>query len=299
MRNILRVLALAAMTLAATGAAPSIARAGPEITAQGFDISLPREGLLGQFERLRVRVEAPERIKALTIAERSFEVDLATTLDKVNYRLFGIEKRLRLHQDVTLNFRTYINERIVEPGDYAFLIRVEDQNGEAATARLMVVAATEETAAAREAMPAKTGVFRFVRVGPRQVTGAEDLGLSWKTIEDVAVTIRINAPSADAAITEKLAAPDYEKISDATDLAALSEPEARTLATAFVDLPTANNAAAGRVLAIQTPEKVYLMKLDRSETSLSPSGTTVVLEGEYKLFEKQTGTEPGPSQPSK
>ena len=66
-----------------------------------------------------------------------------------------------------------------------------------------------------------------------------------------------------------------------------------------MDLPTANNAAAGRVLAIDTPEKVYLMKLDRSETSLSSSGTTVILEGEYKLFEKPTRNEPGPNRPSK
>ena len=82
------------------------------------------------------------------------------------------------------------------------------------------------------------------------------------------------------------------------DLATLAEAEGMPLAAAYVDLPTANNAAAGRVLAIHTPEKVYLMKLDRSETSLSESGTTVVLEGEYKLFEKPTRKDPGPEQPS-
>ena len=296
MRTLLPILALAVFAL--TTAAATSARAGPEITAQGFDISLPREGRLGQFKRLRVRVEAPERIKQLTITERSFAVDLATTLDKVNYRLFGIEKRLRLHKDVTLNFQTYINERIVEPGGYEFLIRVADQEDEAAAARLLVVVAAEETAAADEAVPAKTGVFRFERVGPRQVTGAEDLGITWKTIEDVAVTIRINAPDDGAAITEKPAALDYDKVLDMADLAALTEPEATASAAAYVDLPTANNAAAGRVLAIQTPEKVYLMKLDRSETSLSHSGTTVILEGEYKLFEKQTRDDPGAKQPS-
>ncbi len=297
MRSILPVLALAVFALAAAGAAPTDARAGPEITAQGFDISLPREGRLGQFARLRVRVEAPERIKQLAIAERSFEVDLATTLDKVNYRLFGIEKRLRLHKDVTLNFQTYINERLVEPGSYEFLILVEDQEDEAAAARLLVVVAAEETAA-RETAPAKTGVFRFERVGPSQVTGADEMGLTWKTIEDVAVTIRINAPSEDSAITEKLAALDYDKVSHMADLAVLTAPEATFPAAAYVDLPTANNAAAGRLLAIQTPEKVYLMKLDRSETSLSPSGTTVILEGEYKLFEKPSRNDPGPEQPS-
>jgi len=136
----------------------STVRAGPEITAQGFDITLPREGLVGQFERLRVRIEAPERIKALAITERSFEVDLATTLDKVNYRLFGIEKRLRLHKDVTLNFQTYINERLAEPGDYEFLILVEDQEDEAAAARLLVVVAAEE---GRGDSPRRAG--RFLR----------------------------------------------------------------------------------------------------------------------------------------
>ncbi len=298
METLLRVLALAVIAVAAFAAAPTSARAGPEITAQGFDITLPREGRLGQFERLRVRVEAPERIKELVITERSFAVDLATTLDKVNYRLFGIEKRLRLHKDVTLNFQTYINERLVESGGYEFLIRVTDQEDEATAARLLVVIVAEETAAARETAPPKTGVFRFERVGPLQVTGADDLGLTWKTIEDVAVTIRINAPSEDSAITETLAAHDYDKVLDMADLATLAEAEGLPLAAAYVDLPTANNAAAGRVLAIHTPEKVYLMKLDRSETSLSESGTTVVLEGEYKLFEKPTRKDPGPEQPS-
>ncbi len=298
MRHLLTALAVAILALAASGPFVASARAGPEITAQGFDITLPREGHLGQFERLRVRVEAPERIKELSVTERSYAVDLATTLDKANYRLFGIEKRLRLHKDVTLNFQTYINERITEPGDYLFLIRVRDQEDEAASARLLVVVAAEETTAAREAAPAKTGVFRLERVGPRQVTGAEDLGLTWKTIEDVAVTIRIDAPGEGAAITGKLAAPDYDKISDMADLAALTGPEATSPAAAYVDLPTANNAAAGRVLAIDTPEKLYLMKLQRSATSLSTSGTTVVLEGEYKLFEKQTRHEPGPKQSS-
>ena len=287
MRHLLQVLAFALFVLAASGIALTGAHAGPEITAQGFDISLPREGRLEQFERLRIRVEAAERIKELSITERSYEVDLATTLDKANYRLFGIEKRLRLHKDVTLNFQTYINERIAAPGAYEFLIRVEDHEDDVATARLLViVAAQEETTAARTAKPVKTGVFRFVRAGPGRVEGAEDLGITWKTIDEVAVVIRIEAPSEGVAFTEKLAALDYDKITDIADLADLTEPGAASVASAYVDLPTANNAAAGRLLAIDTPEKYFLMKLGRSETSLSSSGTTVVLEGEYKYFEK-------------
>jgi hypothetical protein len=287
MRPFLPALAFAMFWLASSGAGMTGAWAGPEITAQGFDISLPREGRLGRFDRLRIRVEAPDRIKELSITERSYQVDLATTLDTVNYRLFGIEKRLRLHKDVTLNFQTYINEKIAVPGTYEFLIRVKDHEDGVATARLpVIVAAPEEPTAEREVKPLKTGVFRLVRAGPGQVTGAEDLGITWKTIDEVAVVIRIKGPSEETAFTGKLAALDYDKISDIADLPAPSEPETADAPSAYVDLPTANNAAAGRVLAIDTAEKYYLMKLDKSETSLSPTGTTVVLEGEYKYFEK-------------
>lgn len=287
MRYLLQALAFAIVMLASSGAAVTDARAGPEITAQGFDISLPREGRLGQFDRLRIRVEAPERIKELAVTERSYAVDLATTLDEVNYRLFGIEKRVRLHKDVTLNFQNYINEKIVEPGEYVFLIRVKDQEDEAATARLrVIVVAREEPTAAREVQPPKTGVFRLVRTGPGRVEGAGDLGITWKTIDEVAVVIRIKGSGEAAAIAARPAALDYDKISAIADLPAASEPDAVAAPAAYVDLPTANNAAAGHVLEIETPAQLHLMKLNRSETSLSASGTTVVLEGEYKTFEK-------------
>jgi hypothetical protein len=290
MQIVLRALAFAIFTLASCGAAVTGARAGPEITAQGFDIGLPCDGRLGQFERLRIRVEAAQRIKGLFITERSYEVDLATTLDPVNYRLFGIEKRLRRYKDVTLNFQNYINKKIAAPGEYEFLIRVTDHENDVATARLLVRVAAEvvhkQTMAAQKARPVKTGVFRFVRAGRGRVKGAEDLGITWKTIDKVAVVIRINAPGEEAAISEKLTALDYHKVSDIADLAALTEPGATSLASAYVDLPTANNAAAGRLLAIDTADKYYLMKLDKSATSLSAFGTTVVLEGEYKYFEK-------------
>ena len=87
---------LAAMAFARQAVSDELT--GPEITAQGFDIAVPRTGELGKFGRIRVRIEAPERIATLSITERSYEVDLATTLDKVNYRLFGIERRVRRYQ---------------------------------------------------------------------------------------------------------------------------------------------------------------------------------------------------------
>lgn len=260
----------------------------PEIIAQGFDMAVPQEGRPGEFGRLRVRIEAPERIDALYIRERSYEVDLATTLDQVNYQLFGLEKRVRRYKDVTLDFGTYINEKISALGDYEFFIQVKGEEGGTATARLAIVVAVEEAEEEQqaEAVPMKTGSFRFERAGPGHVKGAAGFGITWKTIHEIGVVIRIKALEQGYAVADGPAAAQYDEIRDTADLDSRREADKQTGFATSIEMPTAFNAAAGRVLAIDTPEQYCVMKVSQSETSLSDIGTTVVLLGEYKCSEK-------------
>lgn len=263
---------------------------GPDIVAQGFDMAIPREGRLGKFGRLRIRIEAPERISRLYIRERSYEVDLATTLDKANYDLFGLEKRVRHYKDVTLDFHNYINEKIKSPGTYEFLIEVNDARGGAARASLAIAVTAEAADKTKETdvnvAPMKTGSFRFERAGPGRVKGGADFGITWKTVDAITVVIRISVVGSGHLAADGLLAAQYEKISDRTDVDLQDETGKRSGFVGSIEIPTARNAAAGRVLAIDRPDRFCMMKVDRSKTSLSDIGTTVELQGEYKCAEK-------------
>jgi hypothetical protein len=262
----------------------------PEIITQGFDMAVPQEGQVGKFGRLRVRIEAAEQISTLNIQERSYEVDLATTLDQVNYQFFGLEKRVRRYKDVTLDFSNYINEKISAPGNYEIFIQVKDDEGGTATARLAIIVTAEATGEKQQndddATPMKTGNFRFERAGPGRVEGAEDFGITWKTIHEVGVVIRISVLKQGYSMTDGLMVVQYEEMLDTADLDSRKEADKQLSFSTFIELPTAFNAAAGRVLAIDTPDQYCVIKLNGSETSLSDIGTTVVLLGEYKCSEK-------------
>jgi len=260
----------------------------PEIIAQGFDLALPRQGPLGKFGRLRVRIQAPARISTLLVRERSYEVDLATTLDQGNYHLFGIKKRVRRYKDVTLDFHNYINEKIKAAGSYEFLIRVKDDKGGAATVHLAIIVTAEDTLKKRQTdvdiPPMKTGRFRLERAGPGPVKGGATFGLTWKTVDVAQVVIRINVTEKGSSITDGLTISQYGKIFGTPDLDFRQNIE-RDGASDYIEVPTARNAAAGRVLAIDTPRRYCVMRFDQSETSLSRIGTTIVVQGEYKCSE--------------
>lgn len=288
-RSLLCVLTIVLFGLASAPQSLAQETGAPEIIAQGFNIAVPQEIRFGEVGRLRVRIEAPERIDALYIRERSYEVDLATTLDQVNYQLFGLEKRVRRYRDVTLDFGIYVNEKISAPGKYEFVIQVKDEEGGMATTRLAINVAAEEakqeqTESGR--VPMKTGGFRFERVGRGHVKGAMDFGITWKTIREIGVVIRIQAPDQGHFVVGELASVQYEEILDAVDLASRREADKQSSFATSIEMPTAFNAAAGRFLTIDAPEQYCVMKVDRSKTSLSDVGTTVVLLGEYKCSEK-------------
>lgn len=263
-------------------ALPATAADAPEITSQGFDISEAQSGLLGQFDRLRVRFEVPKRIESLIIKERSYEIDLATTPERSHFDLFGLESRVRLHQDVTLDFANYINQKLETADRYEFRISVTDRDGQSAMARLLVEVGAEKSAVlppSPKARPVEQASFEFRRVGGRDISGAENFALGWKTVDSVKVMIAIN--QLDSAETKflTLAEPDYEAIRTKGQLIEATKNAQRL---DQLKLPAANNEAAGSIFVIEQQDELFVFMITESFTSLSELGTTVTLVGEYK-----------------
>lgn len=253
-----------------------------EITTQGFGASQPQEGSVGEFPRLRVRIESSERIKKLTIKERSYEVDLAKTKDKYNLQLFGLNIPPRSSPDVTLNLQEYINEKVKRAGEYEIRILVTDKKDN--TVEKSVFINTHETM-----VETKSGIddnvllqaesFKLQRTGAERVKGSHLFGIDWKTIEKSNVTIKITKSENSDARLVMLDKSDFDAIQTVDHLVEIFTGNEDIEA---VVLPTVNNKSAGKVLAICYHEKYYLLKIMKSSTSTSEAGTIVTVEGDYK-----------------
>lgn len=278
--------AIAAALTSCGGEAPP----APSLTAQGFRISERQGGRVGTFGALKVRVEAPAGIEQLQVSERSYEVDLARSPELRHLPLFALERRAWSLRDVTLDFAPYINEKLESAGEYTFGIAVRDRQGRTATQTLRVEVLADEPEeadasgprpTARRA-PAASGDFRMQRVGAGPVRGAEPFGLTWTTVESVAVTIRLRVAEDDAARLARLAPEVFGAIATRDDVARAVRGEG---GAASLELATANGAAAGQVIAVlpaKSGRDGYVLRADHSETQLSDAGTTVVLVGRYK-----------------
>jgi hypothetical protein len=269
----------------------------PVITAQGFEIETTQLGKVSEYGSLRVRVESPAGIDHLQIKERSYDIDLATTPEREHFQLFGLDRRVRLSKDITLDFQKYINQKLQQPGEYTFTIEVTDKQQQTQTARLAVrltssaaepVTEPEESAPAEQSllgsepassMSIKTGQFEIQRIGPREIGGEKTFGLAWKTVDALHVTIRVRKKESGASKLASLTAYDYAKVEtqDGLKQLLLSAQDQD-----YVDFNTANSAAAGIVLGVINLGKPYLLKSTQSATSLSDTGTTVTLNGDYK-----------------
>jgi hypothetical protein len=261
---------------------PAQSLPAPEITAQGFDISEPQAGQLAGFGRLRIRFEAIERISELVIKERSYEVDLASTLETDNLHLFGIQTRIRNHKDITLDFENYINKKLESEGQYYFSLTVKDKEGRSASTILSVIVNREKTSL--EIMEDRLdridrGVFSFRRVGPGPVTGAADFGITWRTTEAANVTIHITNAQHGASKLLRLLEPAFESIDSKRQLV---DSAADTDSSHSIEITAADNGAAGETFAVIVHDKPYLLKIKESRTQLSELGTTVILSGEFK-----------------
>ena len=254
--------------------------AAPEITAQGFDISVPQEGVLGSFGEIRVRFEVPERIDELYVRERSYDVDLAKTLEKSDFRLFGVKNQVRQLRDVTLNFQNYINEKIDKDGDYTIELRVTDRKGNSASGILLIRIDTLQTVSKQaENKTVETSAFRFERIGRSDVVGADDFGITWKTIESNQVLIEISKRDNGASKLVKITLTDYEDVITEEQLEGKID---QGNDVPVLQLATANHKATDSVFGVINHGMHYLLKVTDSDSSASPIGTRVTLIGEFK-----------------
>lgn len=252
----------------------------PLITAQGFNIAETQEGVLGQFGKIRVRFEVPDRIAELSVKERSYEVDLAKTPETDHFSFFDLETQVRSLTDVTLNFSNYINEKLNAEGLYTLELRVADRKGKTVSANLLVrvISPTPEERQ-RWNEPVDSVSYRFDRHGISPVSGADEFGIAWKTIKNNDVIIEIVKKEGGASKLIKMTLKDYD---DVRTKGQLITKAADGDDTPTLHLETAGNKAAGAVFGVINNETSYLFKVTQSDTSLSKQGTTVTLMGEYK-----------------
>ena len=171
---------------------------------------------------MRVRFEAPAGIEHLVVRERSYEIDLAKSPLASHFQLFGIDRRVWSKRDVTLDFSSYLNQKIERPGEYELVVEVADRDSRSTSARLQIVvsesrdeetsepSAEDETRTDSDAEKPLAGdpsdvsgdtahlgeelPFRLQRVGAGPVQGGERFGITWKTVDEIAVVIRMATP---------------------------------------------------------------------------------------------------------
>ena len=273
---------LSALVLGTCGSALATAPGDPSITAQGFAMETTRSAPAGQFEPVRVRIEAPERIATLLISQGTFEIDLATTPDRSSFALFGLDQRPLNAFDITLDFSPYLNEQCAEPGSYRVDIIVIDRDGGRSQANLSVTVVGEEVEEAGDEAPSANlemspalreteAVLR--RRGRGEVDSEAIEGLDWVTIEPIDVTIRLRASAANATLFAP-GASSWGAVANQDQLASIL---ADAVSVEFVDIPTARDQAADTVIALSGDGNDVLIRLTGSTTAVSSDGTTVTL----------------------
>ena len=261
------------------GALVASASENPSITAQGFAMNTTLSAAAGEFERVGVRIEAPERIAKLQISQDGFEAELAMTPNRDLFALFGLDDRPLNAFDITLDFAPYMNSRFTEPGTYRIDIVVIDRKGGRSDASVSAAVIGEEDEEAEQAddvagsprLEEYAAVFR--REGAGEVDSDGVPGLDWVTIEPINVTIRLRAVAPNTTL-HQLSASSWSAVTTQDHLATAL---AQTPSLNYVDLRTARGQATDTVIALVGNGGNTFIRLTGSTTSVSSAGTTVTL----------------------
>jgi len=298
------LLGLALVAACAAGCGTGEEKPPTSITAQGFELVEPREATAGKFSNVRLRFEVPGGIEHLVVRERSYEIDLAKSREASHFPLFGIDRRVWSKRDVTLDFSRYLNEKIERPGEYQLVIDVVDRDSRRTSATLKVVvpeSPEEPTPAPSADAETSTGMdakepqaddvlddtaglgeelpFRLQRVGAGPVQGGERFGITWKTVDEIDVVIRVATRDDQPVRLARLDPIVYDELATRGDLGRALD---RLDLADTLEIPTASHAAGGAVVAVVRPDERYVLMTDDSMTSLSEVGTTVTLSGRYR-----------------
>ena len=261
------------------GALVASASENPSITAQGFAMNTTLSAAAGEFERVGVRIEAPERIAKLQISQDGFEAELAMTPNRDLFALFGLDDRPLNAFDITLDFAPYMNSRFTEPGTYRIDIVVIDRKGGRSDASVSAAVIGEEDEEAEQAddvagsprLEEYAAVFR--REGAGEVDSDGVPGLDWVTIEPINVTIRLRAVAPNTTL-HQLSASSWSAVTTQDHLATAL---AQTPSLNYVDLRAARGQATDTVIGMVGNGGNTFIRLTGSTTSVSSAGTTVTL----------------------
>lgn len=139
MAGITRIYAILLLATLAGCQSSENASSPPLITTQGFDISSPRQGPVGDFSPVRVRIQVPGKLESLSIRAPDRQLELAHGAKRQQLEWFGLQGSPRSSQDFTLDLSPYINLWIRQPGEYLFAVKVQDQAGLKAEVSLQII----------------------------------------------------------------------------------------------------------------------------------------------------------------
>ena len=128
--------------------------------------------------------------------------------------------------------------------------------------------------------PVETDQFMMQREGKGNIDNSEPFGITWKTIDEVNVTIRVSKAEGGASKLASFTSADYDRLDVKEDLSEWINV-ARDLKQ--IEFDSTNNAARDQVLGISNLGNYYLLRVLKSNSSLSDLGTKVTLNGEYKF----------------
>lgn len=255
----------------------------PEISSQGFSAAQPQKGIIGEFPRLRVRVEVPEGVKILRVQERSYDVDLAATRDRENLHFFGLAQPPRLSPDVTLNLQNYINEKIHSKGEYVFHILVTDRNNNTAEKKMLIEVQEpvpdEKPAVDNKKRLLQSLPFSLERTGTGPVMNGDMFGIQWKNRDRKYVAITVTPSETYNTRFTTLDTASFDGLETIEQLNRITADHEETEAVVLV---TSGNKAADQVFSIRRGDKLYILKIVESSAYPSEQGTVVTLNGYYK-----------------
>ena len=128
--------------------------------------------------------------------------------------------------------------------------------------------------------PIETDEFMMQREGRGSIYNSKPFGITWKTIDEINVTIRVSKAEGGASKLARFTSADYDRLDVKEDLSEWINV-ARDLKQ--IEFDSSNNAAHDQVLGISNLGNYYLLRVLKSNSSLSDSGTRVTLNGEYKF----------------
>lgn len=151
---------------------------------------------------------------------------------------------------------------------YTFSVTDRDGNTEERSFTVTVEAGTTPLSSAQ--------TFTWERVGGAAATGLDQFGLSWTSNSATSAIVAQDA----ATVMVELSAADWTNITTQEDLATAIDNG--TSITEYRGVSAQQNDTYNDVLAVRHNGTDYILNIQQGTVTTGGSGTTIVIEGEYK-----------------